>query len=134
MDNKKYYPVFTLFSRLFLHTGVYGNNTFPIYVTATRPRLGTIGKNHIQSSFIFCIKLLFLSALNLILSLRIISQIILAFQHYIYIRHFLSTSFLTKFLFYCIVLYFNQKSRCLARTSIFWQERQSIFENQVLTS
>lgn len=50
-----------------------GKDTIPIQSAAKIPRLGTIGKNHIQGSFIFCIKLLFLSALNLILSLRIIS-------------------------------------------------------------
>ena len=54
-------------------------DTIPIGLPADRPRPGTIGKNHIQSSFtigknhiqssfIFCIELLFLSALNLILS------------------------------------------------------------------
>lgn len=51
-----------------------GKDTIPIQIPANRPRLGTIGKNHIQGSFIFCIKLLFLSALNLILSLRIVPQ------------------------------------------------------------
>ena len=43
-------------------------DTIPIGLPADRPRPGTIGKNHIQSSFIFYIELLFLSALNLILS------------------------------------------------------------------
>ena len=51
-----------------------GKDTIPIYIPAARPRIGTIGKNHIPSSFIFCIKLFSFSALNLILSLRIISQ------------------------------------------------------------
>lgn len=47
----------------------------PIQSAAKVPRLGTIGKNHIQSSFIFCIKLFSFSALNLILSLRIIAYL-----------------------------------------------------------
>ena len=37
-------------------------------------RLGTIVKNHIQGSFIICRKLSFLSALNMILHLRIIAN------------------------------------------------------------
>ena len=43
-------------------------NTSSIHILAKGPQSGTIGKNHIQGSFIFCIKLLFSSALNLILS------------------------------------------------------------------
>lgn len=39
------------------------------------PFLGTTVKNHIQGSFIFCRRLLFLSALNMILHLKIISYI-----------------------------------------------------------
>lgn len=68
MDSREQFSVLAPFSRPFHHIRLPGNNTVPIYITATRSRLGTIGKNHIQSSFIFCIKLLFLSALNLILS------------------------------------------------------------------
>ncbi|MDD6070613.1 MAG: hypothetical protein PUC12_07325, partial [Clostridiales bacterium] len=41
------------------------------YIPATRPRLGTIMKNHIQSSPRYS-ELLFLFALNMILHLRII--------------------------------------------------------------
>ena len=43
-------------------------NAIPIYSVATRPRIGTIGKNHIQSRFTQWRNLLFLTALNLILS------------------------------------------------------------------
>ena len=39
---------------------------------AKHPRIGTIGKNHIQSSFLFLKVLLFFAALNMILSLGII--------------------------------------------------------------
>lgn len=73
MDSREQFSVLAPFSRLFHHTKLPGNDTIPIYIAAIRPQFGTIGKNHIQSSFIFCIKLLFLSALNLILSLRIVS-------------------------------------------------------------
>ena len=38
------------------------------HVLATRPRIGTIRKNHIQSRFTLKINLLYLIALNLILS------------------------------------------------------------------
>lgn len=37
-------------------------NTFPIYAPASRPRLGTIGKNHIQSSLSFVSTALFCSS------------------------------------------------------------------------
>ena len=57
---------------------------------ATRPRLDTIGKNHIQGSFIFCIELLSLSALNLILSLRIITRIL---PKVIFLLHRLQVTF-----------------------------------------
>ena len=52
-----------------------GEKAIPIYIPAKRPRLGTIRKNHIQSSSIFSRTALLLSALNLILSLRIISSL-----------------------------------------------------------
>ena len=61
----------SFFHRILLFKGA-GKDTIPIYIPAARPRIGTIGKNHIPSSFIFCIKLFSFSALNLILSLRII--------------------------------------------------------------
>ena len=62
----------SFFHRILLFKGA-GKDTIPIYIPAARPRIGTIGKNHIPSSFIFCIKLFSFSALNLILSLRIIA-------------------------------------------------------------
>ena len=37
-------------------------DTIPIYITATRPRLGTIGKNHIQSSDVYCISCSFIGS------------------------------------------------------------------------
>ena len=64
----------SFFHRILLFKGA-GKDTIPIYIPAARPRIGTIGKNHIPSSFIFCIKLFSFSALNLILSLRIITYL-----------------------------------------------------------
>ena len=46
----------------------------PIQFAAKVPRLGTIGKNHIQSRFNLSEESVLFFALNLILSLRIISQ------------------------------------------------------------
>lgn len=47
------------FPRPFQHTYLREKDAIPIYMAATHPRLGTIRKNHIQSNFIFCLKLLF---------------------------------------------------------------------------
>ena len=47
---------------------------YNLHIPAKVPRPATIVKNHIQGSFIFCRRLLFLSALNMILHLRIIPQ------------------------------------------------------------
>lgn len=69
------YPVSSLQTSITSHFKLQRKDTMPIQSAAKVPRLGTIGKNHIQSSFIFCIKLFSFSALNLILSLRIIAYL-----------------------------------------------------------
>lgn len=47
-------------------------DTIPIQSAAKMPRLGTIGKNHIQSSLSFVKANVFAAALNLILLLKIV--------------------------------------------------------------
>ena len=71
METGKYRLSSAPFSGLFSCLRLPGKDTIPIYALATRPRLGTIGKNHIQSSLSFVQAVLFVTALNLILSLRI---------------------------------------------------------------
>lgn len=63
-----YLSCFLIAERIISRFKLQGKDTIPIQSVAKVPRLGTIGKNHIQSSFTFCIELFFLSALNLILS------------------------------------------------------------------
>ena len=60
-----------------------GRDTIPIQSAAKVPRLGTIGKNHIQSRFSFVAISAFLSALNLILPLRIVTHLLTQTQPFV---------------------------------------------------